>query len=753
MTRASDPRGRVRFGAFEADLRSGELFEEGRRIPLPNQSFLALTAFLEQPGQVISREALRGRLWPDKRVVEFEQGLNAIINRLREALGDSALDPKFIETLPRRGYRFVATVEASPSGSADGATAAAEGQRLAVPVADPHATTPAARDGTSLQAPAAPDGVATETERQRDLTPAPRRSIAVLRWAGVLGGVLACAALVVSLHRARPTAHAALSSIRVQPATSLVGREVAPTFSPDGSKIAFSWNGGAPADAIEDRRFGLYVKRVDSERTLQLTPTDAIAIAASWSGDGRQLAFARVTDRDSGIYLIPSTGGAEQLLSPAAFVDESFMQSSWSPDDRRLAYSAIDSSGRSSIQLLTLQDRSVRALERPAACGDATQPAFSRDGQRLAFSCASSVAVYDVYVADLASGASRMSGSLQGYPKGLAWAPSGDALLLVNDAADESAIWRLSLSGELSRVPGTEEALGPGVALAGSRIAFVREKHPIDIWRADLTDSGAASRAVIASTRMQLVPQYSPDGTHIAFQSTRSGSPEIWVAAADGDAPVKVTSFGGPLTGAPSWCSDGRRIAFDSRASGASAIYVVDILEGRPHELETSVSNLAMPAWSADCQWIFASNGRSQLYRVPAAGGAAESFTAKPAYRAVVSGPNVIFNVTGPSGVELWLKPAAGGAESALPQMPHLSYSDAWTAAAQGVYFVQAAERSTEVRFYDFNSQLTRTVRSLSGSPAALGGLGIAVSTDERWLLYTRNAAWEGDILLMSGLD
>jgi len=83
-------------------------------VPLPNQSFLALSALLEQPGQTVSREALRARLWPDKRVVEFEQGLNAIINRLRDALGDSAGNARFIETLPRRGYRFIAAISAGP---------------------------------------------------------------------------------------------------------------------------------------------------------------------------------------------------------------------------------------------------------------------------------------------------------------------------------------------------------------------------------------------------------------------------------------------------------------------------------------------------------------------------------------------------------------------------------------------------------------------------------------------------------------
>jgi DNA-binding winged helix-turn-helix (wHTH) protein len=97
---------RIRFAEFEVDLQSQELFRDGAPVRLPNQSFLALAALLERPGQLVTREELRSRLWPDNRVVEFEQGLNAIINRLREALGDSAESPKYIETLPRRGsYR------------------------------------------------------------------------------------------------------------------------------------------------------------------------------------------------------------------------------------------------------------------------------------------------------------------------------------------------------------------------------------------------------------------------------------------------------------------------------------------------------------------------------------------------------------------------------------------------------------------------------------------------------------------------
>jgi Tol biopolymer transport system component len=484
--------------------------------------------------------------------------------------------------------------------------------------------------------------------------------------------------------------------------------------------------------------------------------------------------LARTTDQESGIYLVPASGGAERRLTAAVFLDEPFMQLSWSPDSRSLAYSSIESTHPSRIHVLTLDGLGSNALESPPSCADAGAPAFSPDGRQLAFLCTSSVAVYSVYVTampsdaapsgtassgtapgmapGMASGTARLLASLQGFPKGLAWLADGRTLIVANDAADGSAIWRLTLSGQLSRVPLTEEALGPGVAVAADHVAFVREKHLVDIWRADLTAPADPGGVLIASTRMQLVPQYSPDGTRVAFQSTRSGTSEIWLADADGSNPAKLTSFNGPLTGAPSWCSDGRRLAFDSRASGVSAIYVVDVLEGHPHPLEVSRTNLSLPVWSEDCRWIFASDGRAALYRVSASGGAAGLFTEKRAYQAAVSGGRVIFNAATANGIELWSKPAAGGDESALEDMPHLSYSDSWTATRRGIYYTQTGAHAAAVGFYDFTSHHAHVVRDLQEVPAPLGGLGVSVSKDEHWLLYTRSAQWQGDVMMASGL-
>lgn len=101
-----------RFGVFEADAAAGELRKQGRRLRLTGQPFEVLVLLLERPGQVVTREEIHQQLWPDGTFVDFDHGLNTAINKLRESLGDSATNPRFIETLPRKGYRFIAPVEA-----------------------------------------------------------------------------------------------------------------------------------------------------------------------------------------------------------------------------------------------------------------------------------------------------------------------------------------------------------------------------------------------------------------------------------------------------------------------------------------------------------------------------------------------------------------------------------------------------------------------------------------------------------------
>ena len=115
MKQAVQPSKRFKFGVFEADLRTGELTKLGKRVRLQEQPFQLLIMLLERPGELVIREELRERLWP-KTLVDFDHGLNKAISKVRDALGDSAENPRFIETVASRGYRFLADVAVVQGG-------------------------------------------------------------------------------------------------------------------------------------------------------------------------------------------------------------------------------------------------------------------------------------------------------------------------------------------------------------------------------------------------------------------------------------------------------------------------------------------------------------------------------------------------------------------------------------------------------------------------------------------------------------
>lgn len=138
----TQPVRRYRFGVFEADASTGELRRQGIRVRLKAQPLQLLLLLLERPGELITREEICRALWPDGTFVDYEHGVNSAINRVREALGDSASNPRFVETLARRGYRFVAPVQCDGLGEAPLATQAAPARDPAAPISGASAQTP-----------------------------------------------------------------------------------------------------------------------------------------------------------------------------------------------------------------------------------------------------------------------------------------------------------------------------------------------------------------------------------------------------------------------------------------------------------------------------------------------------------------------------------------------------------------------------------------------------------------------------------
>jgi len=731
---------RIRFEDFEADLRAEELSRGGRKVRLAQQSFRVLAMLLEKPGQLVTRQELRARLWPGGTLIEYDQGLNTAVNRLREALRDSAETPRFIETLPKRGYRFIATVEPQPPPSTSAQGASEPTPEVAVGIetaANESFVAPGSRAEVRARAGAAKGGSAVAAARRVPW-------VAVFAAAVGLTIVLLAAGLVVLATRYARTRP--MSGRHVTVFTSLPGQEIAPTFSPDGSHIAFAWNGGEDAGD----RFDLYVKSLGSERLLRLTYQPAAWITPAWSPDGSSIAFVRRTEEGvQAIFVVPALGGSERSIVSGNVAVGLGYQISWSPDGRQLAYAAYSPHGDPRVALVELESLRTHLLVPAPKCVEAGEPAFSPDGKQIALVCVSSSAAYGIYLVQLPHGPMHQLASVMGRPRGLAWAADGSSLIFSKDPGNGGELWQLSPSGEMTQLPFGEEASAPAVAPKGGRMAYVRGRETLDIWRADLTAAHPEESAtkLVYSTRSQAVARYSPDGTRIAFESNRSGNAEIWLSDAEGADPERITSFNGPFTNAPSWCSDGRRIAFESQASGLSAIYVEDISERVPRKVVTSVNNLTLPAWSSDCRWLFAIANTWELYRFPSSGGPAERFSQHPSNYPVVIGDRLVFTTMWPDGVTLWVKPVNGGLEAPLENMPRLSYGDVWVATAKGIYYTNHLTSLATLNFYDFATRQHRAVMPLKQIPTPAGP-GIEVSPDGHWLLYSQIDSEQSEIVL-----
>ena len=253
--------------------------ERGIRIKLLGQPFEILAVLLSKPGQLVTREELRSRLWPADTFVDFNHGLNAAMNKLRDALCDSADNPRYIETLPRRGYRFIATVK-RVQGREDTNIAGSEpAQVMKLPIVAPEGKS--AADTISI-ANAVPESSPIRHKRRFSTV-----QITLI--------LLSIAALgyftwVYRWQNSRAPKIGRRASITPVPLTDLADPTSDPAFSPDGTRVAFRRQGYSPESS------GIFVKTIGSHQLVQLTNNPADCCPA-WGPSGRAIAFSRFSDK------------------------------------------------------------------------------------------------------------------------------------------------------------------------------------------------------------------------------------------------------------------------------------------------------------------------------------------------------------------------------------------------------------------------------------------------------------------------
>ena len=568
---------KIRFGAFELDRQTAELYKHGTKLKLQGQPIAVLALLLERPGELITREEIRKHLWPEDTFVDFEHSLNTHIKKLRQVLNDDAETPRYIETLPRRGYRFIAQVESVQNGSP-----------VAEDIGKPETDTEADSNKPTTQ----PEPSPTTLSRPRP-------------WKYAVAALLGCALLIaLSYSIAAPRIARLIRLYQLQqlaavPLTELSGNVASPTFSPDGSQIAFAWDG-----ENNGAGFDLYVKTIGTDQPLRLTHHPARWLSAAWSHDGRSIAISRAAEEiDSGIFLVPPTRGPERKVASRGVWSAWGNEISWSPDGKYLAYTDQPENPKSilTVWLFMLRLDTLDRTVVETGCDTVFTPSFSPTGDYLAWACREAPLKVSVNVRRLSDGRTLRLAEIGADVEGMAWSGDGRRIIFSTGSGDLLEV-SPARPYDPKRLPIGRGATDIAVSTSGDRLVYVQGVYSTNIWRLDLMASPPKASKLVKlamSTWRQTPTDISPDGKRIAFESSRTGLVQVWICDADGSNASQLTYFGTSDAGSPRWSPDGKLIAFDSRIDGEANIYIVDPAGGAPRKIEIdNARGNSMPSWS-----------------------------------------------------------------------------------------------------------------------------------------------------------
>ena len=533
---------RVRFGAFEADLQSGELRKSGTKIRLQDQPFRVLALLLLRSGEVVSREELRSEIWPDDTFVDFDHSLNTAINKIREALGDSASHPRFVETIPRRGYRCVYPMER----------------------------------------PATVTSGNTDTPRRR-LT----RSSVLVPALVLLAGV---AALIVGLNSSRHSPEYTLRRL-----TFDAGKTSWPAISPDGKLVAY---------VSERSRRGnrdLWLQQIGGGPPIRLTDHRAMDSFPAFSPDGSQIAFHSRREL-RGLYLIPALGGNATLHTPGMGDGRFSPDGRWIAGEFFQSGSygirIVPASGGTPRDLQPENLTGIDHRIAPVWLPDSQRVLFFAGPQQKDWYVADLDGGPAVKTGAMdymnRAGLSDMPALVPG-----CWFPDRDAVIFSAKQGNTVNLWTIPLSPGTGEVTGEPQRLtiGPGKhrhpsISADGRLVFAIASVAGDLWSLPLD----ANQGRVTGELERLTDDpysrskfaMSIDGDKMAFVSDRGGNNEVWIRDMESGEETRLTDSSEEET--PSAFSigisgDGSQVVYITDWTQKITGYVVSTRGGAPRKI------------------------------------------------------------------------------------------------------------------------------------------------------------------------
>ena len=589
----------VRFGAFEADLRTGELRKEGVKLKFSGQPFQVLAVLLERPGEVVTREDLQKRLWPDT-FVDVERNLNTAVNKIREVLGDSADTPRFVETLPRRGYRFIAPVEREISAE----------PAVEISPAPPH---------KSVRRSLVPKGM-------------------------VMLGVLILAVGAGFFAYRRSSTHLTKEQRTLTRLTFDDGLQTEPTWSPDARYVAYSSDRGG--------KFDIWAQQVSGGNPVQITKGPGQNWQPDWSPDGKYIAY-RSEEGDGGIFVIPALGGAGLERKIATFG----YHPRWSPDSSQVLFElCFTETGYNRFYIAQLDGGPPREVLTEFLAQkklSASAAAWYPDGKKITVWVADSSPTPSFWTIPIAGGpgikleiatavqkelAQASGESEAGQQLGeysFSWSPSGDAIYFERGYRGARNIWKLQIDLETLRTTSIDRlTTGPGpdagavVSKDGKRLAFSAKSQRIQTWLFPF-DARAGQilgdgTAITSPGRTSIEPDISRDGMNVAYYvphgetgGLRNGDVrnEVWVKSLVDGSEAPVIADQEYSRWFPRWSPDGMRLAYERRNLKTNERQLM-VWSKQTHDEEPIAAQNTVGGpydWSPDGKWLLDATGNEIL--------------------------------------------------------------------------------------------------------------------------------------------
>lgn len=654
------------FDDVQVDPHSVRVLKAGREVALEPKAFDLLIFLLENPGRLLEKGELLDAVWKDTTVTE--NALTREIAKLRRGLGDQAKGARYIQTVHSRGYRFIAEVGITPGERQNGHHSVREKAENVLNGAVMVAPLVTASEGDEPQLCGNAESEEKEASGKPLRAPLLRSSKSVALGGGLFVMCLV-AMLVWQFYRATGLPRAP-EVLEIAPLTTKPGLALNPTFSPDGNTLAYA--------SDQNGTFELYAKPLAPDgRELQLTADGNWNLEPAWSPDGKFIAYH--SDKRGGLWLMPALGGTPRQLT------EFGCRPAWSRDGTLLAFQSESFhdliqpyASSATLWVVAAQGGAPRQITQAGApAGGHLCPAWSPDGQRVAFLNAN-LTSYQIWSVPVAGGAAKqMTPDFSGDKADLVWDGDGQGLYftmgmsLLKLRVDPATGERHGKPDKVADLGGTVFR-NPAISADGKKIAYSAWAAQSNIWSVPLAQRNSEASGVPVpltnetSSRNGLTA-FAPDGKRLAFTTERRGSGyQIWLMDADGHNQTQLIADGQAAL-APSWFPDGKRIAFQRVRQSQQTLSALT-LDTRQEKILGDATASELPRFSPDgtrVAFTYAPGGFYNVGTLRIGTGAPQQltferrFTGFPCWSP--DGRFLAFQMKQGDDMHVWLLPSGGG--------------------------------------------------------------------------------------------